>query len=70
LREAGAAVDFDSFSELLRSGALAINGMPKYDDYSPEEIRDLYMYIRAAARVALGKGSFPSAMAVSGAPGG
>jgi len=70
LREASTAVDLNSFSELLRTNALAINGMPKYDDYSPEEIRDLYMYIRAAARVALGKGSFPSAMPVSGAPGG
>jgi quinohemoprotein ethanol dehydrogenase len=70
LREASIVLDLDGFSQLLRSGALATNGMPKYDDYSQEEIRELYMYIRAAARVALGKYSFPSAIAVSGAPGG
>jgi quinohemoprotein ethanol dehydrogenase len=61
LRESGIALDFDAFSKLLRSGALEVNGMPKFDDYSPEEIRAVYMYIRAAAKKALGKHALPTA---------
>jgi len=55
LRESPVALSFDSFSALLRSGALIEQGMPRFQNLTDDQIRDLYAYIRAKARVALGK---------------
>jgi len=62
LRESKLALNLEAFTGLLREGWLQTNGMPRFDDYSEEEIHDIYMYIRAAAREALGKrGPIPRA---------
>jgi len=50
LRESGIAADLKSFGELLRGGALAEFGMPRFADMTDAEVRDLFMFIRAAAR--------------------
>lgn len=50
LRESRIALDLGNFSDLLRTGPLQKNGMPMFDDYSPEDIRAVYMYVRASAR--------------------
>jgi quinohemoprotein ethanol dehydrogenase len=55
LRESGIALKLDSFSELLKSGALIQQGMPRFDHLTDEQIRQLHAYIRAKAREALGK---------------
>jgi len=54
LRESGIATNKGAFTQLLRSGVLLPNGMPKFDHLSDKEITELYMYIRAGAREAAG----------------
>lgn len=53
LRESAIAVNFENFSELLKSGMLMENGMPKYDELTVEEARAIHMYIRSEARKAI-----------------
>jgi quinohemoprotein ethanol dehydrogenase len=55
LRESGIALHLDSLSTLLRSGALMSQGMPRFEDLTDEQIRQLFSYIRARAREQLGK---------------
>ena len=55
LRESSIALNLNSFSALLKSGALLERGMPRFQSLSDDEIRDLYAYIRAKAREVLGK---------------
>lgn len=55
LRESQIALNLDSFSELLKSGALIEQGMPRFQNLTDEQIRQLHAYIRAKAREALGK---------------
>jgi quinohemoprotein ethanol dehydrogenase len=55
LRESSIALNLNSFSALLKSGALLERGMPRFQSLSDEEIRELYAYIRAKAREVLGK---------------
>ena len=55
LRESEIALNLENFSTLLKTGALMDRGMPKFDMLSDDEIRQLYSYIRARAREALGK---------------
>lgn len=50
LQESGVAFDVESLGYLLRSGALAQNGMPKFEELTDSEVRDLYFYIRSIAR--------------------
>ena len=54
LRESGIALQLDTLSELLKSGALLERGMPRFEMLSDDEIRQLHAYIRARAREALG----------------
>lgn len=54
LRESGLALHLDSFSQLLKSGALLERGMPRFEMLSDDEIRQLHAYIRARAREVLG----------------
>ena len=56
LRESGIALEYSSFAKLLADGGLEPNGMPRFQDLSPEEVRLLYGYIRAKAREAKGTG--------------
>ena len=55
LRESAIALNLDSFSTLLKTGALLEQGMPRFQMLTDDQIRDLYAYIRARAREALGK---------------
>lgn len=56
LRESGIALEFESFAGLLANGGMEPNGMPRFADLSPEEVRLLYTYIRAKAREEKGTG--------------
>lgn len=53
LRESSLALSFEAFRVLLREGALASAGMPKYDDLNDADLRALHAYIRQGARAAL-----------------
>ena len=55
LRESQVALHFGTFSTLLKSGALIDQGMPRFQNLTDDQIRDLYAYVRAKAREALGK---------------
>ncbi|OWQ95457.1 PQQ-dependent dehydrogenase, methanol/ethanol family [Sphingopyxis bauzanensis] len=52
LRESGIALDVGALTTLLRGGALAANGMPRFTELTDRQILGLYMYIRAGARTA------------------
>lgn len=54
LRESGIALNLESFSQLLKTGALMERGMPRFEMLSDREIRQLHAYVRARAREALG----------------
>ncbi|MCB2015704.1 MAG: PQQ-dependent dehydrogenase, methanol/ethanol family [Sphingobium sp.] len=49
LRASGITLDLNAFKMVL-NGALVERQMPKYDDLSEDEMRDLFMYIRSEAR--------------------
>jgi quinohemoprotein ethanol dehydrogenase len=55
LRESAVALKLDSFSALLKSGALIEQGMPRFQNLPDDQIRQLHAYVRAKAREALGK---------------
>jgi quinohemoprotein ethanol dehydrogenase len=55
LRESGIALNLDSFRQLLKSGALMEQGMPRFETLTDVQIRQLHAYIRAKAREALGR---------------
>ncbi len=50
LRESGIATNRDALWKVLHEGSLLPNGMPRFDDLSTDQVRQLYTYIRAAAR--------------------
>jgi quinohemoprotein ethanol dehydrogenase len=52
LRESSLAMDQEAFRSVLREGALASAGMPKYDELSDADLRAIFIYIRAGARAA------------------
>ena len=54
LRESAIALRLDTLSQLLKTGALIQNGMPRFPNLTDEQIRQLHAYIRARAREALG----------------
>jgi quinohemoprotein ethanol dehydrogenase len=54
LRESGIALRLDTFSQLLKSGALLEQGMPRFEKLTDEQIRQIHAYIRAKAREELG----------------
>jgi len=56
LRESQAALDSDSLWTIVHGGALIEHGMPQFANFSRQQIDDIYAYIRAGAREALGKG--------------
>ena len=54
LRESGIALQLDSLRDLLKSGALMDQGMPRFEYLTDDQTRQLYAYIRYRAREALG----------------
>jgi quinohemoprotein ethanol dehydrogenase len=54
LRESGIALRLDTLTQLLRSGALMERGMPKFENLTDEQIRQIHAYLRAKAREQLG----------------
>jgi quinohemoprotein ethanol dehydrogenase len=54
LRESAIALDFDNFRTLLKEGPLMERGMPRFETLTNEQIHQLYVYVRAKAREALG----------------
>jgi quinohemoprotein ethanol dehydrogenase len=61
LRESGIALQIDSLWSVLHDGVLASRGMPRFDNLTRDEVRQLHAYIRAGAREALGTRKAPSA---------
>ncbi|CAN7408647.1 PQQ-dependent dehydrogenase, methanol/ethanol family [Phenylobacterium sp. LjRoot219] len=55
LRESQIALDPEMFWTVVRDGALLQRGMPQFADLTPEQMVQLYAYIRAGAREAIGK---------------
>jgi len=53
LRESAVALDPQSFSSVVRDGALMQHGMPLFETFSTQQVNQLYTYIRSRARVAL-----------------
>lgn len=53
LRESAMAHDYDTLRSIVKDGALAANGMPQFDEFTDDDIRDLqnaiYFYSRKAA---------------------
>ncbi len=54
LRESAIALQLDSLSSVLKQGLLLERGMPRFQNLTDEQIRQLHAYIRARAREALG----------------
>jgi quinohemoprotein ethanol dehydrogenase len=50
LMESAMALHWDSFREAAKSGALLPKLMPRFDELSDAQLRDIFMYIRAGAR--------------------
>jgi quinohemoprotein ethanol dehydrogenase len=54
LRESAVALDFDSLWTVVHDGALLPKGMPRFEDLTRDQVHQIYSYIRARAREALG----------------
>ena len=55
LRESQLAANFEAFQAVLVDGILAGNGMPLFDDLSPEDVESIYHYVRFGAMTAGGE---------------
>lgn len=53
LRESRIALDMESFTAVVRDGALLQRGMPRYEQLSDEDLRQIHAFIRAKAREAV-----------------
>jgi quinohemoprotein ethanol dehydrogenase len=54
LRESALALDPQALYSVVHDGALIQQGMPRFEDLTREQILQVYAYIRAGARNALG----------------
>jgi quinohemoprotein ethanol dehydrogenase len=54
LRESRVAMDYDALWAILHEGALLEKGMPRFEYFTQEQVRQIYAYIRASAREVLG----------------
>jgi quinohemoprotein ethanol dehydrogenase len=54
LKESAIALDPELMYTIVHEGKLLERGMPKIDFYTKEQVRQIYMYIRAGARESLG----------------
>ncbi|CAN7468310.1 hypothetical protein LJR225_003189 [Phenylobacterium sp. LjRoot225] len=69
LRESQIALDPESLWTAVDDGALIKRGMPGFDNLTRDQVMQLYAYIRAGAREALGTGKPPGPAApATGAP--
>jgi quinohemoprotein ethanol dehydrogenase len=55
LRESMVPLDANAFRSVVHDGALLRNGMPRFDDLTDTQLRQIRAYVRARAREALGK---------------
>ena len=55
LGRSGIALSVEALGQFLREGSVTKYGMPAYPELTDEQVNALYMYIRAGARVGLGK---------------
>jgi len=55
LRESSIATSLGAMMQVVKGGALVSHGMPRFDDLNEQDVEDIYHYIRAGAREALGK---------------
>lgn len=53
LRKAGTPLSFDSFQAVVQGGALVVNGMPKFGEFSDEQVQSLQHYIRRETHTVL-----------------
>jgi len=53
LRASGVMLDLDALSNVALEGALTARGMPKFENYSKEDMRAVQHFIRSKARAAL-----------------
>jgi quinohemoprotein ethanol dehydrogenase len=53
LRESPQALELDSLWAVLHDGALMENGMPRFESFTRDEVRQIYTYIRSRARDAI-----------------
>jgi quinohemoprotein ethanol dehydrogenase len=54
LRESAVALDRDGLWSVLHEGALLSRGMPRFENFDATQVGQIYAYIRAQARLALG----------------
>jgi quinohemoprotein ethanol dehydrogenase len=59
LRESRVALDPDSLWTIVHGGALRAQGMPRFANFTRQQVDDIYAYIRAGARAALAKDRSP-----------
>ncbi len=50
LRESALSLDRQAFSEVVRGGALIERGMPRYDQFTEEQVEQIWHYVRQEAR--------------------
>ena len=50
LRESAIALDREAFAKVVRDGGALAKGMPRYAEFSDEQLGQLYSYIRSMAR--------------------
>jgi quinohemoprotein ethanol dehydrogenase len=53
LRESEIALNFTNFSAVVHNGALLERGMPKFDQLSQMDLRQIHAFIRLKAREAI-----------------
>jgi len=53
LRRAGAPMSVATLTDVLKNGALRQQGMPQFEEFTPEDIEAIHQYIRQQARLAL-----------------
>ncbi len=56
LRESKIALDVDTLYTVLTQGAFMASGMPKFDQFTKEQVKQLHAYIRDRARVTIAGG--------------
>lgn len=66
LKESAVPLDSATFEQFLKTGPAMRLGMPKYDDFSHDEILSIQHYIRAKARESLGRRKRTEAAAAYG----
>jgi quinohemoprotein ethanol dehydrogenase len=54
LRESPIALNPDSLWQVVHDGALMEHGMPRYEMFTRPQVMQIYAYVRAGAREALG----------------